>query len=220
MTAHPQEETAPLLSGHATAASISTNASQDAPPKRQRYLSFKIAAAMYSFATLGLFNSSIGALLPIIATHYSLSDLHVSLVFIVGPVGYILAAQTSSLIHNHFGQFGIALIGPVLQIIAAGLLSLHPHFGLVLVGFAVQGLGTGLLDGSWCAWAGSMEKAGTISGMLHGSFSAGAAGAPVLVTLMTTSGYAWFEWYYVLVSGDESRSVDAAADDDTRPLLH
>lgn len=109
----------------------------------------------------------------------------------------------SSLIHHHLGQFGIALIGPVLQIIAAGLLSLHPHFGLVLVGFAVQGLGTGLLDGSWCAWAGSMEKASTVSGLLHGSFSAGAATAPILVTLMTTNGYAWFEWYYVLVSQDE-----------------
>ena len=164
----------------------------------------KIAAAMYSFATLGLFNSSIGVLLPLISTHYHLSDLHVSLIFVVGPVGYIIAAQMSSFVHYHSGQFGIALLGPVLQIVAAMLLSLHPHFGLILVGFAVQGLGTGLLDGSWCAWAGSMEKSSTMSGFLHGSYSAGAAAAPLLVTVMTTNGHAWFVWYYILVSVNDS----------------
>ncbi|KAJ8115030.1 hypothetical protein OPT61_g3227 [Boeremia exigua] len=162
-------------------------------------LAVKIAAAMYSFASYGLFNSSIGALLPLISTHYGLSDLHVSLIFIVGPVGYIVAAQLSSSVHHHFGQFGIAVLGPLFQIVAAALLSLHPHFGLVLVGFAVQGLGTGLLDGSWCAWAGSMERSSTMSGLLHGSYSAGAAAAPVLVTFITTNGHAWFSWYYVLV---------------------
>lgn len=192
-----QEESAPLLGGHTTALQ---NHAQHVPEKVSARFALKIVAAMYSFALLGLFNSSIGVLLPLISSHYDLSDLHVSLIFVVGPMGYIIAAQTSSLIHHHSGQFGIALIGPVLQIIAAGLLSLHPHFGLVLVGFAVQGLGTGLLDGSWCAWAGSMEKASSVSGLLHGSFSAGAAAAPILVTILTTNGHAWFEWYYTLVS--------------------
>ncbi|KAF9696097.1 hypothetical protein EKO04_006224 [Ascochyta lentis] len=192
------EEDAPLLSEHVTSIQADANDSQNGASKVSTHLAFKIVAATYSFATLGLFNSSIGALLPLIASHYDLSDLHVSLVFVVGPIGYIAAAQTSSVIHHHFGQFGIALIGPILQIIAAGLLASHWHFALALVGFAVQGLGTGLLDGSWCAWAGSMEKASTISGILHGSFSAGAALAPILVTLMTANGYDWFKWYYIL----------------------
>lgn len=199
MATNSREEHAPLLASHLTAAEIDTT-SQDDLSKTQTRLAFRVAAAMFSFAILGLFQSSIGALLPLISKHYSLSDIHVSLVFVVGPVGYIVAAQTSSLIHHHFGQFGIAFVAPVLQIVAAGLLSLHPHFGLVLVAYAVLGLGAGLLDGSWCAWAGSMERASTVSGLLHGSFSAGAATAPILVTLMTTNGYAWFEWYYVMVS--------------------
>lgn len=192
-------EHAPLLASRASAHEDS-NTSQDEPPKSQTRLALRVAAAMCSFAVLGLFQSSIGALLPLISKHYNLSDLHVSLIFIVGPVGYILAAQTSSFIHHHFGQFGVAFLGPVLQILAAGLLSLHPQFGLVLVAYAVLGLGTGLLDGSWCAWAGSMERASTVSGLLHGSFSAGAATAPIVVTLVTTNGHTWFEWYFILVS--------------------
>ncbi|KAF3053179.1 hypothetical protein E8E11_011450 [Didymella keratinophila] len=198
MISSSREEHAPLLASHASG--VDANSSQDDPPKTPTRLAFRVAAAMFSFAVLGLFQSSIGVLLPLISKHYNLSDLHVSLIFVVGPVGYILAAQTSSLIHHHFGQFGIAFIGPVLQIVAAGLLSLHPHFGLVLVAYAVLGLGAGLLDGSWCAWAGNMERASTVSGLLHGSFSAGAATAPILATLMTANGCAWFEWYYVLAA--------------------
>ncbi|KAJ4985547.1 MFS transporter [Stagonosporopsis vannaccii] len=197
MSTHSREG-APLLG--ADTPLHASNTSHPGPQNAPLRFALKIAAAMYSFATLGLFNSSIGVLLPLISTHYHLSDLHVSLIFVVGPVGYIIAAQMSSLVHYHSGQFGIALLGPMLQIIAAMLLSLHPHFALVLVGFAVQGLGTGLLDGSWCAWAGSMEKSSTMSGFLHGSYSAGAAAAPLLVTFMTTNGHAWFAWCYVLVA--------------------
>ncbi|KAF3040957.1 hypothetical protein E8E12_008687 [Didymella heteroderae] len=147
MASNSHEEHAPLLTGHAPG--VDPSRSQDDSPKISIRLACRVAAAMFSFATLGLFQSSIGALLPLISKHYNLSDLHVSLIFVVGPFGYIIAAQTSSLIHNQFGQFGIAFFGPVLQIIAAGLLSLQPHFGLVLVAYAVLGLGTGLLDGSW-----------------------------------------------------------------------
>jgi MFS family permease len=166
-------------------------------------LAIKIAAAMFSFSTLGLFNSSIGAALPHISRYYSLSDLHVSLLFLVAPVGYILAAQFSDTIHYHSGQRGIALVGPILQFAATLLIALHPKFEWVLVAFAVQGLGSGLLDGSWCAWAGNMKKANTISGLLHGSYSVGGAAGPFFITVITTKHESWYKWYYVMVrSGD------------------
>lgn len=194
-----RSEDAPLLGSHEAALQPTSTTSPLAQQHVSQRLAFKIAATMLSFGTLGLFNSSIGALLPSLSSHYSLSDLHVSLIFLVGPLGYILAAQLSSSIHFQFGQFGVALAGPVLQLIAAALLSARPRFGIMLVGFAVQGLGTGLLDGSWCAWAGAMDRASTVSGLLHGSYSAGAAGAPLIVTFITEKGHAWCEWYYVLV---------------------
>jgi fucose permease len=193
------DESSPLLTRHTNANETSGNAQQRIFNKLNMSLWLQIAAAMVSFSTLGLFNSSIGAVLPLISQHYSLTDLHVSLLFLAGPLGYIGAALYSDTIHHRFGQRGIALVGPVLQIIATALIALHPRFGWVLCAFAVQGLGTGLLDGSWCAWAGSMEKANTISGMLHGSYSVGGAAGPFLVTLITTKGYPWYLWYSVLV---------------------
>jgi fucose permease len=192
-------ESSPLLNAHTTPAMNEHN-TMPLSKKSDIALILKIAAAMYSFITLGLFNSSIGAVLPLISAHYSLTDLNVSLLFLAGPIGYIIAAQASNTIHHHFGQRGIAVLGPVLQIIATASIAVHPSFALVLVAFAVQGLGTGLLDGSWCAWAGSMEKANTISGLLHGSYSVGGAAGPFVVALISTHQEPWWVWYYVLVS--------------------
>ncbi|KAI4675287.1 uncharacterized protein J4E84_010179 [Alternaria hordeiaustralica] len=161
-------------------------------------LVLKIAAAMYSFVTLGLFNSSIGAVLPLLSRHYNLTDLQVSSIFLVSPIGYVIAAQCSDTVHYRFGQRGIAVAGPLLQILATATAATHPSFGLLLLAFTFQGLGTGLLDGSWCAWAGSMEKANTVSGLLHGSYSVGGALGPFVVTVLTTRGFMWWTWYSIL----------------------
>jgi MFS family permease len=192
-------ENAPLLNAPTSPHGAEDNVALHASNHEDKSLTIKIAAAMFSFSTLGLFNSSIGAALPLIRNYYRLTDLHVSLIFLVGPVGYILAAQFSETIHNHFGQRGIALIGPTFQIFATLLIALHPRFEWILVAFAVQGLGTGLLDGSWCAWAGNMEKANTISGLLHGSYSVGGAAGPFFVAIIATKHDSWYIWYYVLV---------------------
>jgi fucose permease len=194
-------ESSPLLHDHMTPAMIESEVHDGASNNRDFSLALKIAATMLSFTTLGVFNSSIGAVLPLMSQHYNLSDLHVSLIFLAGPIGYILAAQFSDAIHYNFGQSGIAVVGPVFQIIATLSIALHPRFGWILFAFGVQGLGTGLLDGSWCTWAGNMDKANTISGMLHGSYSAGAAGGPFVVALITAhNNRPWYLWYYILVS--------------------
>lgn len=198
-------ETSPLLhdtNNNPDAQETSTTTSTNMDTR----LTFKIAATMYSFSTLGLFNSSIGAVLPLLSHHYSLTDLHVSLIFLVGPIGYVLAAQRSDAIHHRYGQFGIAIIGSIFQIVATATAALHPSFGMVLVAFAFQGLGTGLLDGSWSVWASSMEKANTISGLLHGSYSIGGAAGPFLVTVITQGRGMWWTWYRLLVCLWSSRT--------------
>jgi hypothetical protein len=192
-------EESPLLNSPHPIDNQQENTSLQDTEDMDRRLVFKIGAAMLSFSTLGLFNSSIGAVLPLLSHHYSLTDLHVSLIFLAGPIGYVLAAQFSDSIHSRYGQRGISVIGPVLQVIATTTVALHPSFGVVLVAFAIQGLGTGLLDGSWCAWAGSMMKANTISGLLHGSYSLGGAAGPFLVTVLSTWHHPWWTWYYILV---------------------
>ncbi|KAF2260288.1 MFS transporter-like protein [Lojkania enalia] len=189
----PSDEASPLLDTSAIDARDAFH--------RSNHLVWRIAAAMYSFVVLGFFTSSVGVMLRPISQHYSLNDLKVSLIFVVGPAGYVIAAQSSNAIHGGWGQRGIAFLAPILHILSAGVIAVHPPFGIVLVAFAAQYMGTGLLDGSWCAWAGSMSNANTISGFLHGSFSVGAAAGPFLASIIMSVGHKpWFYWYFVLIA--------------------
>lgn len=164
-------------------------------------LNFRIAATMFSFMVTGLFNASIGVMLAPMSHHYNLTDLHVSFIFLCGPIGYVLASPSNALIHSLLGQRGIALIGPLLHTLAALGIAAHPPFPIVLVAFVVNAMGIGLVDGSWCAWAGGLEKANVVSGLLHGSYSAGAAVGPFVAGLsLGKAAMPWWDWYYVLVS--------------------
>lgn len=141
-------------------------------------------------------------MIPKLEAEYQLTDVKVSLIFLINPVGYLSAACLNSTIHLKLGQRGIALIAPIAHLAFTLTASLHPNFYILLTSFAIAGFGLGLLDGSWCAWAGAMENANTISGFLHGSFSAGASLGPFLAgTLLSKGNYPWYYWYYLLVGG-------------------
>lgn len=161
----------------------------------------RVAAAMYSFLVLGILTSTTGVMIPKLETEYQLSDIKVSLIFLINPIGYLSAAALNNSIHLKFGQRGVALIAPIGHLIFTCVASLHPNFYLLLASFAFAGFGTGLFDGAWCAWAGAMENANTVSGFLHGSYSVGAGLGPFLAgTLLSKGQYPWYSWYYVLVS--------------------
>ncbi|KAI1134517.1 MFS general substrate transporter [Hypoxylon sp. FL0543] len=160
----------------------------------------RIAAAMFSFVVLGMMVSTLGVMVPRFEEHYGLSDFRVSFVFLVWPVGYLGAAYLNGAVHRRFGQWGIAVAGPLFHIVFAAVAALHPPFPVLLVALAVGSLGTGILDGSFCAWAGGMENANIVQGFLHGSYSAGAAIGPFLAGTMLSVGHApWYSWYYVLL---------------------
>jgi hypothetical protein len=92
-------EDSPLL--HDNSSSPGDNeTTRNVDEKMDTRLMLKIAAAMYSFTTLGLFNSSIGTVLPLLSSYYHLTDLQVSCIFLVPPIGYVVAAQCSDTVHH------------------------------------------------------------------------------------------------------------------------
>jgi fucose permease len=205
MSAQPPSEESPLLRD-------SDSGSHDVAhgARVSSHMALRVGAAMCSFAMLGLFQSSIGVMLQPISQHYSLNDLHVSFIFVVGPVGYIFAAYFNDLVHCTWGQRGIAILAPTLHSLGALTIAAHPPFGVVLVAFAAIALGGGLLDGSWCAWAASVGNANTVSGLLQGSFSVGAAAGPFLAgTVLPSWNRPWYDWFYVLVSPREDSYYSA-----------
>ncbi|OHW96486.1 MFS transporter [Colletotrichum incanum] len=167
--------------------------------QKQGQIIFKMAAAAWSFVVLGLFVSTIGVTIPHLQESYQLTDIHVSAIFLVGPIGYCLASSLSNRIHLRFGQIGIAVLGPACHLFYAITGALRPSFPVFLLGAGIGSFGMGLLDGSWCAWVAGLKNANTLSGILHGSFSTGAAICPYIAgRLLSTNDGLWHQWFYVL----------------------
>lgn len=167
----------------------------------------KLLATLYSFVLLGFIISTPGVILPHLEEHYHLNDIQASLIFLVAPVGYLLGARLNVPIHRRLGQRGIALIAPVCQVVFTGTISTfhdpqRAGFPLFLVATVVGNVGSGLLDGSWCAWAGGLggNRTNTVQGLLHGSFSIGAGLGPFLAgTMFSVWEWPWWMWYNFLL---------------------
>ncbi|KAI1459119.1 MFS general substrate transporter [Annulohypoxylon moriforme] len=184
------------------------SAALSADIRQSTHILLQIAAAMFSFIVLGMLVSTLGVMVPQFEAYYHLTDLHVSSIFLVWPVGYVVASYLNGAVHSRFGRRGIAAVGPLFHVVLAAVAALHPPFPVLLLAMAVGSLGTGVLDGSFCAWAGGMENANVVQGFLHGSYSAGAALGPFLSGTMLEVGHtSWYAWYYVLLGASIIEAV-------------
>lgn len=152
--------------------------------------------------------STPGVVLPHLEAHYDLSDVRASLIFLIAPWGYLAGSYLNDPIHRRLGQRGIAAIAPVCQaLFATAAATFHDPdrggFEVFLVATVFGNFGAGLLDGSWCAWAGGLgagARRNFVQGLLHGAFSVGAGLGPFLAgTLFSVYGAPWWTWYYVLL---------------------
>lgn len=125
----------------------------------------------------------------------------ISLIFISPLVGYVASAALNNTIHVHFGQRGIALMGPGCHLIAYIVIAVHPPYPVLVVVFILAGFGNGLLDAGWNAHVGSLANANQVLGFLHGFYGLGAVLSPLIATTMVTrAGLQWYSFYYIMVS--------------------
>ncbi|EGS23872.1 uncharacterized protein CTHT_0005800 [Thermochaetoides thermophila DSM 1495] len=145
---------------------------------------FRFFCTLYCFIRMGMTDGAIGALLPYIETHYSISYTLVSLVFFVPFIGYLLAALSNHRIHHHFGQRGIAILAPLCRLASFIPLAFHPPYPAVPIILLLSGYGNGLEDSAWNAWIGNMQRANELLGFLHGAYGLGATIGPLAATAM------------------------------------
>ncbi|KAG7294229.1 hypothetical protein NEMBOFW57_004299 [Staphylotrichum longicolle] len=164
---------------------------------------FRFMSTMYCFILMGMTDGAVGALLPYIETYYHISYTVVSLVFLSPFVGYLLAALLNNLIHHHFGQLGVAILGPVSRLIGIVPLVFHPAYPALPVVLLFTGFGNGIMDSAWNAWIGNMQRANELLGFLHGAYGLGATIGPLIATAMVTkAGLGWWTFYYVMIGLD------------------
>lgn len=173
----------------------------------------KIAATYYGFIVFGMFDSSLGALLPSIERYYGYTYLIVSLSFLAPFTGYLFAAVLSDHTHRWLGRGGASCLGVALQLVCFIIsLSGPPPFPLFVVGYGIGGFGNGTLEASWNSYLGVFDRANELTGILHAFYGIGGIICPTVFTAMIERGYQWHLCYAVLVGmGSLSLIVVAVA---------
>ncbi|KAF2212853.1 hypothetical protein CERZMDRAFT_111866 [Cercospora zeae-maydis SCOH1-5] len=186
----------------ATTSSSAPNDGTAVPAKETwrspRINAHRFAAICLTLFNLGLHDASYGPLIPYLETYYNLNYTTVSLIFLAGFPGYLLAAFTSDRIHLAFGHRGLAAFASTCRLATYIALVCHPPWPVVVVLVAFCGLGNGLLDASWNAWCGDLEHPNELLGVVHALYGLGAAIAPLIASAMSDNyGLPWYRYYLI-----------------------
>lgn len=161
---------------------------------------FRVFAAFWSLLVMGMNDAAYGALIPYLGTYYRLEYTLVSLIFLSPFVGYTLSALLNNLIHQKYGQRGVATLTSSFHIIAYVIACVHPPYPVLVVVYMLAGFGNGLGDAAWNAWIGNMANANEVLGMMHAFYGAGGVLAPLIATSMITkANLQWYHFYYIMI---------------------
>lgn len=145
------------------------------------------------FLLSGITTVLIGQVLPILAKHFSLSDLQVSYFFPAQFAGSLVGTFLTSRFAKRHDHFGATVLGTVLM--AAGILVMNVDvFAVCLVGFAVNGIGIGLTLPSinMLILELSRERAGSALSVLNFCWGVGAIICKPFVDMFSTAdGLGW-----------------------------
>lgn len=111
----------------------------------------RVFAAFWSLLVMGMNDAAYGAIIPYLGTYYRLEYTLVSLIFLSPFVGYTLSALTNNVIHQRFGQRGVAVLCSGCHIVAYVIACVAPPYPVLVVVYMLAGFGNGLGDAAWNA---------------------------------------------------------------------
>jgi fucose permease len=120
--------------------------------------------------------------------------------------GYLVGTSVVHEVHGRFGRRGASALTALPHLVALTLLSTRPtYYPVLLAAYFSFGMGTGCSDASFCTWAAGLagHAGNKISGLIHGSYSAGCVMGPVVVALLERwellHQQQWFIFYRIMV---------------------
>lgn len=136
------------------------------------------------FALIGIANTMLGPLLPLLAERWHLGDRQAGALFLTQFVGGFSGAILSTRLAKYFSLHQIARVG--LLLLAAGFVGFAtPLYPVAVLGAAINGLGLGLSTPSITAAMSEAfpERRASLLNLLNFAWALGAIAAPNLVLL-------------------------------------
>ncbi|CAE6467632.1 unnamed protein product [Rhizoctonia solani] len=142
-----------------------------------------VAACGLCLFLSGWQDGSLGPLIPTIQKYYNLTFTVVSLLFVSGCLGFLLAAVLNIYLSDRLSFGGLIFLAGVFQAISYAILIPAFPFPVMALAFVIKGFGVGLQD----ALANGLVSAlrndpSTKMGIIHSFYGAGALISPTIAT--------------------------------------
>jgi FHS family Na+ dependent glucose MFS transporter 1 len=155
-----------------------------------------------SFIIMGATTAASGPSLPALAEHTSSGLDRISLIFIFGPLGYLIGSYFGGLAYDRIPGHKVMSAVMLALGVASALIPIANTLPALLVFMFLSGLATGMLDvgcNTLLLWTHG-DKAGPFLNGLHFFFGVGSFTAPLLLAkvLLTTGSINWMYWFFAI----------------------
>ncbi len=160
------------------------------PVSRTSPLRWATTISLVGFVVLGLTDGAIGTVWPDLRDDFSRTDGSFGQVFACLAGGYLVASMASGHLSDRYGTAAVFRVGSGGAALALSTIALGASWPTTLLGFAVLGLGNGLLDSTINAWV-AVKQGQRAMGLLHGFYGVGASAGPLVATVFVAGGDRW-----------------------------
>lgn len=162
----------------------------DALPSCLR-VKLQIGFAFLTFILIGANDAVIGILLPHWGSYYQVDKTTLSLAFLAGSVGYLIAALNSSFLSRKLGNIKFLSLGKISFLAGILIFCCQPPL-YILIGVPVLlGFGTAILEASLNAHLAKLPKKTALLNYLHGFYGVGALISPFLASQLLQAQFSW-----------------------------
>lgn len=157
-----------------------------------------------AFIILGMTTAASGPSLPKLAEHTSSGLDRISLIFILGALGYVSGSYLGGRAYDRFSSHKLMSMTLVLIAIASVLIPNSRSMGLLLGAMFLSGFASGVIDvggNALLLWTHG-EKSGPFLNGLHFFFGVGSLTAPLILAqvLLKTGDIHWMYYSFAIVS--------------------
>ncbi len=162
-------------------------------------LRWRVGLSFVAFILIGASDGATGVLIPSMSAHYGVNKATISLLFLAGAAGYLLAAFNSGPLVGKLGQRLFLVVGVSSYLVGAAAFSLMPPFEVLLLAVVAIGFGAGNIDAGLNAYIAGLPNNTTTLNYLHAFYGAGAWIGPVIASGLLAAQFAWNSVYMVWV---------------------
>ena len=164
---------------------------------KSRLSLFLLGLAYLSFISLGLPDGLNGVAWPSIRSQFNLPIDALGSLLITFTIGYLLSSFTSGRLLSRLGVGSLLALSCGATAVSLGGYAIAKDWWLMVALGLVAGLGAGAIDSGLNSYAATRFSARTVS-WLHAFYGVGAAGGPLIMTVVLAAHHSW-RWGYALV---------------------